>query len=115
MQRGTTGQVVVEALICRGRREARAGSGRVGGLCRVLRRAAPIAERRSSIVATGKRRMPVLRLSMAGACLNYFRLPATAVKVEDSLSPTEVTAAMMATAIRAAISPYSMAVAPDSS
>eukprot|EP01023_Acetabularia_acetabulum_P041467 TRINITY_DN40412_c0_g1_i1.p2 TRINITY_DN40412_c0_g1~~TRINITY_DN40412_c0_g1_i1.p2 ORF type:complete len:101 (-),score=14.18 TRINITY_DN40412_c0_g1_i1:29-331(-) len=39
---------------------------------------------------------------------------ATLLKVEEVLEPRAVTAPMIATAIRAAIRPYSMAVAPDS-
>jgi len=45
----------------------------------------------------------------------YFRLPETLVKVVDRLVPTTVMAEIMTTAMSAAIKPYSMAVAPDSS
>src|SRR5258705_4855478 len=44
----------------------------------------------------------------------YFRVVDRLVKVADSLVPTAVTTVMMKTAIRAAIRPYSIAVAPDS-
>lgn len=44
----------------------------------------------------------------------YFRLFDTLVKVADRLVPTVVMAVMMTSAIRAAIRPYSIAVAPDS-
>jgi len=44
--------------------------------------------------------------------VNYSRPAETAVKVVDKLVPTAVTAPIMTTAINAAISPYSMAVAP---
>jgi hypothetical protein len=44
----------------------------------------------------------------------YFKVVDRLVKVADSLVPTAVTPVMMTTAIRAAIRPYSMAVAPDS-
>lgn len=46
---------------------------------------------------------------------DYFRLFDTLVKVADRLVPTVVMAVMMTSAIRAAIRPYSIAVAPDSS
>jgi hypothetical protein len=42
----------------------------------------------------------------------YLRLVWIVLKLVDSLMPTAVTPLMMATAIRAAIRPYSMAVAP---
>src|SRR6185295_3488864 len=45
----------------------------------------------------------------------YLILPETVVNVVDRLVPTAVTAVMMTTAIKAAIKPYSMAVAPPSS
>jgi len=41
-------------------------------------------------------------------------LPESVVKVVESFVPTLVTPVMMTTAIRAAIRPYSIAVAPDS-
>ena len=44
----------------------------------------------------------------------YFRLDETLLKVPPSLVPTLVTPAIMATAMRAAMRPYSIAVAPDS-
>jgi hypothetical protein len=45
----------------------------------------------------------------------YFSEVLTLVKVPLSLVPTPLTAAMIASAMPVAISPYSMAVAPDSS
>src|SRR5215472_613812 len=42
-----------------------------------------------------------------------YKAPATLVKVVCNVVPTDVTAAMMATAIKAAMRPYSIAVAPD--
>src|ERR1043165_605099 len=48
------------------------------------------------------------------ACV-YFSWVDRLVKVCDRLVPTAVTPVMITTAIRAAIRPYSMAVAPDSS
>src|SRR6185503_10320589 len=45
----------------------------------------------------------------------YCRLASTLPKVVTSFEPTVVTTVMMATAMPAAIRPYSMAVAPDSS
>jgi hypothetical protein len=45
---------------------------------------------------------------------NYFREPLIELKVPLSAVPTPFTAAMMAMAMPVAISPYSMAVAPDS-
>ena len=45
----------------------------------------------------------------------YFSVARQLLKVVDSLVPTAVTPVMMTTAMRAAIRPYSMAVAPDSS
>ena len=42
----------------------------------------------------------------------YFRFPLTLLKLFESLVPTLVIAAIEATAINAAIKPYSMAVAP---
>ena len=47
--------------------------------------------------------------------LTYLRPVETAVNVDDRLVPTAVTAVIMTTAIRAAINPYSIAVAPHSS
>jgi hypothetical protein len=44
----------------------------------------------------------------------YFIEPATVVNVDDRFVPSVVTAVMMTTAIKAAISPYSIAVAPSS-
>jgi len=49
-----------------------------------------------------------------GAGTDY-RLVATVLKVAFRLVPTVVTAVTITTAMRAAIRPYSMAVAPDSS
>jgi len=46
---------------------------------------------------------------------NYFSEELTLVNVEVSLPPTDVTAPIIATEIRAAIKPYSIAVAPESS
>jgi hypothetical protein len=51
----------------------------------------------------------------APAARRYFRLPETLVKVVDNWVPTAVIAVMMTTAMSAAIRPYSIAVAPDSS
>src|SRR4051812_23395769 len=48
-------------------------------------------------------------------CPAYFRLVEMVLKLVDSLVPTPCTAAMIASAMPAAIRPYSMAVAPDSS
>ena len=47
-----------------------------------------------------------------GIVNGYLMLPETVVNVVDRLVPTAVTAPMMTTAMSAAISPYSMAVAP---
>lgn len=47
-------------------------------------------------------------------CENYFNEPAIVLKVPLSDVPTPFTAAMMAIAMPVAISPYSIAVAPDS-
>ncbi|MGY3443940.1 hypothetical protein ACVW17_003941 [Bradyrhizobium sp. USDA 4473] len=61
------------------------------------------------------------RASLPGACLEnavdetYFSEPLIELKVPLSDEPTPFTAAMMAIAMPVAISPYSMAVAPDSS
>src|SRR5437773_2165405 len=58
----------------------------------------------------------LIGLRPAGRIRNaYFRLVDRLVKVADRLVPTAVTPPMITTAIRAAIRPYSMAVAPDSS
>jgi hypothetical protein len=45
---------------------------------------------------------------------NQARLPETLEKVPDILVPSDFTPAMIATPIKEAISPYSMAVAPES-
>src|SRR5216684_2704062 len=47
-------------------------------------------------------------------CGYYLSEPDIVVKVVDRLVPTAVTAPMMTTAIKAAINPYSIAVAPPS-
>jgi hypothetical protein len=47
--------------------------------------------------------------------LLYLTLPATVLNVPERLLPTFVTAPMITTAISAAMRPYSMTVAPDSS
>jgi hypothetical protein len=51
----------------------------------------------------------------AAAALCYFSAVWTEVKVVTRLDPTPVTTAMIATEMPAAMRPYSMAVAPDSS
>src|SRR5689334_7984858 len=66
-------------------------------------------------------RLPILRSGAFGLHSEareggrYFRFEETVVKVVESLVPTAVTAPIMTTAISAAIRPYSIAVAPDSS
>jgi len=54
-------------------------------------------------------------LNFVPSSANYFRPVDTDVNVVESEVPTAVTAPMITTAIKAAIRPYSMAVAPDSS
>src|SRR5262245_54168744 len=51
----------------------------------------------------------------AWPAFSYLRLSDTLWNVDVSFVPTPCTTAMMATAIPAAMRPYSMAVAPDSS
>src|SRR5947199_66889 len=51
----------------------------------------------------------------AGSTVAYFSEFEIVTKLLDSLLPTPLTAVMMAIAMPAAIRPYSMAVAPDSS
>src|SRR5258708_32700995 len=53
--------------------------------------------------------------SEAGSTVAYFSEVEIATKLLDSLLPTPLTAVMIAMAMPAAIRPYSMAVAPDSS
>src|SRR5260221_10879252 len=55
------------------------------------------------------------RVAMPATSDHHLRLVETVVNVVESLGPTAVTAPMMTTAIRAAIKPYSIAVAPESS
>ena len=81
---------------------------RSGSVCwNVTARCLPLSHDRRGI----PRRSP----SGIRFCPAYFRLVEMVLKLVDSLVPTPCTAAMIARAMPAAIRPYSIAVAPDSS
>src|ERR1700712_5444095 len=75
--------------------------------------AAPVAVRKQILETTKAPGLP--GVFEAGSTVAYLSEVEIETKLADSLLPTPLTAVMIAIAMPAAIRPYSMAVAPDSS